>query len=49
VSSLPETSQRLRFHPTWRRLALDYDVRLFVGQYDLFYGRTMLGLQVRLN
>lgn len=32
-----------------RRLALDYDVRLFVGQYDLFYGRTTLGLQIRLN
>jgi hypothetical protein len=32
-----------------RRLALDYDVRLFVGQYGIFYGRTTLGLQVRLN
>lgn len=31
------------------KLALDYDVRLFVGQYDIFYGRTTLGLQVRLN
>ncbi len=32
-----------------RRLALDYDVRLFTGQYNLFYGRTTLGLLVRLN
>ena len=32
-----------------RRLALEYDARLFVGQYDLFYGRTTLGLQVRFN
>lgn len=32
-----------------RHLALYYDLRLFAGQYGLFYGRTALGLQVRLN
>lgn len=32
-----------------RRLGLDYDARVFFGQHGLFYGRTTLGLLVRLN
>lgn len=31
------------------RLGFDYDARVFFGQHGLFYGRTTLGLLVRLN
>ncbi len=37
-----------RVHLT-HRLGLDYDARVLFGQHGLFYGRTTLGLLVRLN